>query len=116
MSWVSLNYACLITCGWRGAIINLRWELQQAGQEVESASVGHADDNVGDSAVHHLVKQLVEEAHHALCSFSSITFHSGKLGGQEVVKFLYVVTEQLIKLTVLQQWQIMHDEHMLRHT
>lgn len=95
-----------------GGIINLRWELQQAGQEVESASVGHADDEVSDSAVHRLVKQLVEEAHHALCSFSSVTFDSGKLGGQKVVKFLHVAIEQGIKLTALQLWQIMHYEHM----
>ncbi len=66
---------------WLLGLINLRWELQQAGQEVESASVRHADDNVGDSAVGRLVEELVEEAHHALCSFSSITFHSGKLSG-----------------------------------
>lgn len=96
-----------------GGVINLRWELQQAGQEVESASVRHADDEVGDSAVRCLVKQLVEEAHHALCSFSSVTFHCGKLGGQKVVKFLHVVTEQGIKLTVLQLRQIVHYEHVL---
>lgn len=62
-------------------IINLRWELEQPGQEVESASVRHADDDVRHSAVHRLVEELVEEAHHALRSFPSIAFHSGKLGG-----------------------------------
>lgn len=61
--------------------------------------MGHADDNVSDSAVGELVEKLVEEAHHALCSFSSITFHSGKLGGQKVVKFLQVVREKVKKDT-----------------
>lgn len=37
-------------CGSLG-LINLWWELQQACQEVESASVGHADDNVSDTAM-----------------------------------------------------------------
>lgn len=71
-------------------LINLWWELQQACQEVEAASVRHAYDNVSDSAVGQLVEKLVEETHHALCSFSSITLHSSKLGAQEVVKFLQV--------------------------
>lgn len=53
----------------------------------------HADDNISDSAVHRLVEKLVEEAHHALRSFSSVPFHSSKLGGQKVVKFLQVVRE-----------------------
>lgn len=74
-------------------LINLGWELQQACQEVESASVRHADDNVSDPAVGQLAEKLVEAAHHALCSLSSITLHSGKLGGQKVVKFLQVVRE-----------------------
>lgn len=68
--------------------INLRWELQQACQEVESASVRHADDDVCDSAVGRLVEKFVEETHHALCSLSSISLHSGKFSGQKVVKFL----------------------------
>lgn len=74
-------------------LINLWWELQQACQEVESASVWHADDNVCDPAVGQLVEKLVEASHHALCSFSSITLHSGKLGGQKVVKLLQCLRE-----------------------
>lgn len=67
---------------------HLWWELEQACQQVQSPSVGHADHNVSDPAVRRLVEQLVEEAHHALCPLASITFHSSKLGGQEVVKLL----------------------------
>lgn len=69
---------------------NLRWELEQACQEVESASVRHADHNVSDSTVGRLVEELKEKPHHALCSLSSITLHSSKLGGQKVVEFLQV--------------------------
>lgn len=81
-----IKYGCL-------GLINLWGEHQEACQEVESASVGHADDNVSDSTVGQLVKKLVEESHHALCSFASITLHCGKLGGQEVVKFLQIGRE-----------------------
>lgn len=69
---------------------NLWWELEQARQEVQSASVWHADDDVSDSAVGRLVEKLVENAHHALCSFTSVTFDSSKFSGQEVVKFLQI--------------------------
>lgn len=93
-SWIIGNDTCLIKCGCLG-LINLWLKLQQACQEVESASVGHADDNVSDSAVGRLVKKLVEEAHHALCSFSPVTFHSSKLGGQKVVKFLQNMRKKL---------------------
>lgn len=60
---------------------NLWWEFEQARQEVQSASVGHANYNVSDSAVGRLVEKLVEKAHHALCSLTSISFHCSKLGG-----------------------------------
>lgn len=82
-------------CGCLGQS-NLWWELEQACQEVQSASVWHANDNVSDSALGRLVEKLVEKAHHALCSFSSITFHSRKFGGQEVVKFLQVVRNRKV--------------------
>lgn len=79
------------------SLSDLWWELEQACEEVQSTSVGHANDNVGNSAVGRLVEKLVEKAHHALCSLSSITFHSSKLGGQELVKFLQVVREKVKK-------------------
>ena len=82
---------------WLSGLSNLWRELQQACQEVQSASVGHANDNIGDSVVGRVVKELIEKAHHALCSFSSITFHGRKLGSQEVVKFLQVVREKAKK-------------------
>lgn len=53
----------------------------------------HADDDVSDPAVGRVVEKLIEETHHALCSFSPVTFHRRKLGGQKVVKFLEVVRE-----------------------
>lgn len=74
---------------------NLRRELEQACQEVESASVRHADHNVSDPAVGRLVEKLIKKPHHALCSLSSITLHSSKLGRQKVVEFLQVVRGML---------------------
>lgn len=73
---------------------NLWWELQQACQEVESASVRHADHDVGHSSLGRVAEQFVEKAHHALGSLSSIAFHGGKLGGKEMVKFLKVVQKR----------------------
>lgn len=60
-------------------VSNLWWELEQACQEVQSASVRHADDYVRDTTVGGLVEQLVEKSHHALCAFASVTFHRGEL-------------------------------------
>lgn len=72
-------------------VSNLWWELQQACEKVQSAPVGHANHNISDSAVRQLIEKLIEKSHHALRSFSSVTFHSSKLGGQEVVKLLQIV-------------------------
>lgn len=79
----------------RDPLSNLWWELQQARKQIESASVGHADDDVSDASVGRMVEKLIEKAHHALCSFSSITLHSCKLGGEEVVKFLQIMRKKI---------------------
>lgn len=55
--------------------------------------MGHSDDNVGDSAVIRLVKKLIEEAHHALCSLPSVAFNRCKLCSQKVVKLLQEDTD-----------------------
>lgn len=82
---------------------NLWREHQQARQEVESASVRHADDDVSNSAMSRPTEKLIVKSHCALCSFTSVTLHSGKLSGQKVVKFLHVVKENPKKL--LMQWR-----------
>lgn len=59
----------------------------------------HPDDDVGDTAVCRLVEELVEEAHHALGAFTSVAFHSGKLGGQEMVELLQRRRERIHNVT-----------------
>lgn len=77
---------------WPPFVLSHLWfELEQACQEVESTAVGHANNNVRDSAVVRLVEELVEKAHHALCTFSSIPLHSSKFCSQEVVKLLHII-------------------------
>lgn len=48
----------------------------------------HSNDDICDSTVCTHLEQLMEEAHHALCSFPTVSLHCGKLSGQEVIKLL----------------------------
>ena len=64
-------------------------ELQKACQQVQPPSMGHPNNNIRYPAVSCHFQQLVEKAHHAFCSFSSVSLHCGKLGGQKVVKLLW---------------------------
>ena len=57
--------------------------------------MGHPNNNIGYSAVSRHFQQLVEKAHHAFCSFASISLHCGKLGGQKVVKLLWNTSDTL---------------------
>lgn len=60
----------------------------------------YSNDDICDPAVRTHLEQLMEEAHHALCSFATVSLHCGKLGGQEVIKLL-------LKRGELQYWAIL---------
>lgn len=72
----------------RPQICYLRRKLKEASEQVEPSPMRHSNDDVCDPAVGAQLEQLVEEAHHALCSLPTVTLHCGKLGGQEVIKLL----------------------------
>lgn len=67
---------------------HLGWALQQASEQVESPSVGHPDDHVGDATVGCHAQHLVDKAYHALGPLTTVALHRGELGGQEVVELL----------------------------
>lgn len=79
-------------------------ELQKACQQVQPPSVGHPNNNVRYSAVSRHFQQLVEKSHHAFCSFTSVSLHCGKLGGQKVVKLLWNTTSDTIVTGELTTW------------
>lgn len=62
-------------------LTNLWRELQESGEQVEASAVRHSHDQICRTAVRSRAEELVEKSHHALCSFTSVTFHRGKLGG-----------------------------------
>lgn len=66
----------------------LWWKLKQASEEIKPSAMGHAKNYVHHPTICTHLEQLMEKAHHTLCSFTPISLHRGKLGGQEVVKFL----------------------------
>lgn len=79
-------------------------ELQKACQQVQPPSMGHPNNNIRYPAVSCHFQQLVEKAHHAFCSFSSVSLHCGKLGGQKVVKLLWNTMSDTIVTGELTTW------------